>query len=228
MVLEWCFKGHDFLAAGVSIEMRDLNRLSDEALAERAQSGSRDPRARAAASVLFGRYADRVYLWALRYVREHERAMDLGQDILLSAWRNLGTYRGQAKFYTWLFAITRNRCLNALRRPPLLRDEGIEIERMAVDAPDPDRELEEKLDEQTVITLTREVLDRQEQDALYLRCFERMPIEEITVTLGIPGAAGARSVLQRARRKLRVALKEHRQREKRVGDLGSSQRRSRP
>jgi len=49
-------------------------------------------------------------------------------------------------------------------------------------------------------------LDSVEQQAIRLRCFERMPVDAITRALDIRGSAGARAVLQRARRKLRAAL----------------------
>jgi DNA-directed RNA polymerase specialized sigma24 family protein len=45
-----------------------------------------------------------------------------------------------------------------------------------------------------------------EQEALWLRCVERMPVDEITRVLGIEGSTGARAVLQSARRKLRAVL----------------------
>ena len=48
--------------------------------------------------------------------------------------------------------------------------------------------------------------DAREQEAIYLRCFERLPVDEITSLLSITGASGARGLLQSARRKLRAAL----------------------
>ena len=190
--------------------MKALDQLTDEDLVAIARRDACDPEARRAAAVLFGRYSGRVYVWALRYVHDHDRALDLSQDIFLNAWRQLVTYQGRARFFAWLFTITRNRCLNALRQPSLVRDEEVEVDLLATAQPPPDRELEDKLDAETIHTLARERLDSQEHDAIYLRCFERMPIDQITMMLGIPGAAGARTVLQRARRKLREAIDEHR------------------
>jgi DNA-directed RNA polymerase specialized sigma24 family protein len=49
-------------------------------------------------------------------------------------------------------------------------------------------------------------LEPQEQQAIWLRCVERMPVDDVTRILGVDGSSGARAVLQRARRKLRAAI----------------------
>jgi DNA-directed RNA polymerase specialized sigma24 family protein len=54
--------------------------------------------------------------------------------------------------------------------------------------------------------LLRESLSPVEQQAIWLRCFERLPVDEVTRLLGLTTASGARSVLQSAREKLRRAL----------------------
>lgn len=194
----------------------EFDSMSDEALAQVAQQATAGSQVRQAASALFARYQGRVYIWCLRYVHDHEQALDLAQDVLLSAYRNLGSFGGRARFFSWIFAIARNRSLNALRRPPLLRDEGVEPERLAGSQPGPDRVLEEKLDEEVILRLAKHRLDPLEHEALCLRAFERMPVDEITVVLRIEEASGARAVLQRARRKLRTALDDHRKRDGRI------------
>lgn len=186
--------------------MRAQEEQSDEVLARIALGDPSDPEARRAAAVLFGRYQRRVYLWCFRYCREHERALDLAQDVMLNACRSLPSFGGQGRFFSWLFAITRNRCLNALRRPPLLRDEDVDPETLRAPQTAPDDEFEEKLGEQAVLDAIRDHLDAREQEAIYLRCFERLPVDEITSLLSITGASGARGLLQSARRKLRAAL----------------------
>jgi len=44
------------------------------------------------------------------------------------------------------------------------------------------------------------------REALWLRCFEHMPVDEIGRVMRLENASGARGLLQRARRKLRAAL----------------------
>jgi RNA polymerase sigma factor (sigma-70 family) len=83
-----------------------------------------------------------------------------------------------------------------------------ELLRAALEDPGlrPDELLESKLDEENVLELIRNHLDPLEREALWLRCYEGLPVEEITRLLRIEASTGARSILQRARRKLRAAL----------------------
>jgi RNA polymerase sigma-70 factor (ECF subfamily) len=46
-------------------------------------------------------------------------AEDIAQEAFLRAWRGLGTFRGEAAFSTWLYAITRRVALEEVRRPAL-------------------------------------------------------------------------------------------------------------
>jgi RNA polymerase sigma-70 factor, ECF subfamily len=169
----------------------------------------RDPQGRAgreAASELFERYQQRVYLWCYRYVRERERALDLAQEVLASAWRALPGFRHGSRFSWWMFVITRNRCINAVQAPALLRDDNAELDRIVAPDLDPAVEYEQTQDEEGIRQLMLQHLDEQERLALWLGCFERMPVEGITKALKLTNSTGARGLLQRARRKLRAAL----------------------
>ena len=90
----------------------------------------------------------------------------------------------------------------------MLVDEGVDPDDRVSTADTPDKELEDRLAEEELLELIRRVLDPEEQQAIWLRGFEMMPVDEITKVLAITEASGARGVLQRARRKLRVAIAE--------------------
>jgi len=179
---------------------------SDEDLARLATRDPEGARGRQAAEMLFGRYTRTVYRWCYRLVPDRERARDLTQDILLSAYRHLGRFEGWGRFSAWLFVICRNRCLDALRGTAPLLDEETTPEMLADERSGPDRKLEEKEDEERLLILVRDHLSPQEQEALWLRCYEKLPVEAITRILTIQQTTGARTVLQSARRKLRAAL----------------------
>ncbi|MBU1698711.1 MAG: sigma-70 family RNA polymerase sigma factor [Candidatus Eisenbacteria bacterium] len=194
---------------------------SDEALVQIAREDPESVRSRQAASELLGRYAERVYIWCFRFVHEHERALDLSQDVLMSAYTHLESFGGQGRFFSWIFAITRNRCINAVQSPSLLRDEEVELEDLPAPHAGPEQLREEQADELVLLDLVRERLDPLEQRAIRLRCTERMPVDEITVILRIEEVSGARGVLQRARRKLRAALADRRNRNGRPEGRGT-------
>lgn len=183
---------------------------ADEELIARHAADPDGAAGRAAASTLLGRYQRRVYVWCHRYVRDPERALELAQEVLLRAYRSLGSFQGRSRFGSWLFAIARNRCLNEIAAPSLLRDEDVEPDALPSTDGTPERMLEELQDEEWLRRLLVEHLDEAERRALWLRCFERLPVEEITVILGLDNATGARGLLQRARRRLRAALEQAR------------------
>lgn len=183
----------------------DFVAFADEELVRIATQDQDPPRARAAASALFGRYQRKTYLWCMRVVRDHDRALDLAQEAQLTAWRRLSSFSHEARFSSWLFVVVRNRCLSHLRRVEIL-DDGDEGLVEIVDPVTPvDRRIEEEHEEQALLALIARELDPLEREALALRCFERLPIDTITELLGLDNATGARGLLQRARRKLKAA-----------------------
>jgi RNA polymerase sigma-70 factor (ECF subfamily) len=191
------------------VEKRDSG-VADETLVTRIQTDPGSPLAAAAATELFERYRERVYLWCVRRVRDHELALDLSQDVLVSAYRSVGTFHGRCKYSTWLFTIVHHRCLRAMRRPRLLWDDAVDLDALPSPRVGPEIDLEEQEGEEAILELMRTVLEPDEQLALWLRCFEKLPVDEITRRLGVSLATGARGVLQNARRKLRAALEQRR------------------
>jgi RNA polymerase sigma-70 factor (ECF subfamily) len=183
-----------------------LEKRADEALLEAARNSPGSGPAREAASELFARYRRRVYNWCFRYLRDHERALDMAQEVLMNAYRNLDSFRGDSAFSSWLYSIARNRCFNEQRRPAILYEGDVELDGLVGPQADPAEILARKMDEEAVLDLVRDHLEPQEQEVLWLRCFERMPIDAITDVLRIDQASGARGILQRARRRLRAAL----------------------
>jgi RNA polymerase sigma factor (sigma-70 family) len=181
------------------------NHPPDDELLRVARSDPDAARRVAAATELVTRYRDAVYLWCFRYTRDRERARDLSQDVLLSVWEKIATFEGRSKFSSWVFSVTRNRCIDASRRVDLLADEA-SPDGLVDPAPLADAVLAHDADESWLLRTIREELEPDEQKAIWLRCVERMPVDEVTRQLGVEGAAGARAVLQRARRKLRAAI----------------------
>jgi len=179
---------------------------SDARLVAEARRDPDGKRGRDAAELLLSRYRGRVYLWCYRVVRDHELALDMAQEALILAWRALPRFDERAQFSSWLFAIVRNRCLTALRPRKLSRDEAVDPDALLADGEDPLDRVAWTQEEDAVLELIRQELEPLEQEVLWLRAVERVPVDEITRMLAIPSASGARGVLQSARRKLRAKL----------------------
>jgi len=178
---------------------------SDDDLLRVAREDPDEGRRRRAAGELLRRYRDAVYWWCVRYTRDPERALDISQEVLTVAWQRIGSFEGRSRFSSWIFAITRNRCIDASRRVNVFSHDEI-----PADLPDTalpaDVRVEQDQDETRLLEMIRATLDPLEQDVVWLWSSERMRLEDITRLLKIEGVTGARAVLQRARRKLRAAL----------------------
>ena len=85
--------------------------LPDAELVRRAQGGELD-----AFEALTNRYEQRVYSLALRMLRHEHDAEDVTQQAFLSALENLGGFRGDASFATWLLRIATHAALKVIRK----------------------------------------------------------------------------------------------------------------
>ncbi len=179
---------------------------TDEELVRLACAGA-EP-SRDAAAELLRRWQGPVYAWCRRFARDPDRALDLSQDVLLAVYRSLPSFQFRAPFGAWVFTIARHRCIRAMRPVALTRDEGTDTDALAATAAGPEESAERRIEEERVLEVIREALDPLEQQVLWLRCFERVPVEELTQLLHVPGSSGARGLLQTARRKLRAALEQ--------------------
>jgi RNA polymerase sigma-70 factor (ECF subfamily) len=166
--------------------------------------GADPARRRLAATELLMRYRDAVYAWCFRYARDHDRALDLSQDVMVTAWQRMESFEGRSQFSSWLFSVARNRCIDSSRRVNIMSEE-VMLDDPTDPAPAPDEALAAEESEGMLMDLIKSELNPLEQDAVYLRYFERRSVEDIGEFLRIEGSSGARAVLQRARRKLRAA-----------------------
>ncbi len=177
---------------------------TDEELVRLACGGGAG--SREAAAALLERWQGPVYAWCRRFARDPDRAEDLAQDVLTSVYRSLGSFQFRAPFGAWVFTIARHRCIRAMRPVALLRDEGADTDELHHPAPGPDDEAERRIEDEAVRSAIHEELEPLERQALWLRCVDRVPVDEVTRLLDVGGASGARGLLQTARRKLRAAL----------------------
>ncbi len=186
----------------------DLRNASDETLAQAVKRGDRD-----AFAVLVDRHQQRVYAVAYRYTRRHEDALDVAQEALLKAYRNIGQWRPTGAFQAWLIRVTVNQAIDhrrrtrrhreALQAPPM--DQGpSEPSAPAVDETDR-RAGQREIDARVAQAL--DVLSPAQRTTFILRHYEGMTLAEIAPVLGC-SVGSVKVHLFRALRKLRGELSD--------------------
>ncbi|MFI5192722.1 MAG: RNA polymerase sigma factor [Chitinophagales bacterium] len=73
----------------------------------------------AAFSLVVERYQNYVFSLVLRLIENREDAEEVAQDVFVKTYRSLADFRGESKFSTWLFTITRTTCISFLRKKKL-------------------------------------------------------------------------------------------------------------
>jgi RNA polymerase sigma-70 factor (ECF subfamily) len=96
---------------GTADARRAAQQVDDNALIIRAQQGDR-----AAFESLVQRYDREVLRLALNMLHSQEDARDVYQEAFLKVYRNLHKFRLDSSFYTWLYRIVTNACLDHLRK----------------------------------------------------------------------------------------------------------------
>lgn len=65
---------------------------------------------------LVKRYMKQAYYVALSILGSHEEALDASQEAFVKAYRAIGSFDTEKKFYTWYYRILKNHCLNMIRK----------------------------------------------------------------------------------------------------------------
>ncbi len=144
----------------------------------------------------------RVYSVALHYLRDGEEAKDIAQDVFVRVYRNLDSFENrEGNFLPWILSLTRNACIDRLRRMkvrPFVPAQPIE------DGPEtPD---ERPTPEQAAITaregrLVRRAIARLNDDhreMILLREIQGLELRQISEMLTLPiGTVKSRSMRAR-------------------------------
>ena len=185
----------------------------DREVIERARSGDHD-----AFRVLVERYQGRVYRLAVRVLRDEEQARDAVQDAFLKVYRSLDRFEGRSSFYTWLYRLVLNVCLDLRRRdrPDRRVDWSEERWEQASEeaagpdalsgspAPGPGLAME-RAELRSAIRDAIQTLPDDARQTLLLREVDGLSYAEIAEVLGVPRGT-VMSRLHYARRRLRRVL----------------------
>jgi RNA polymerase sigma-70 factor (ECF subfamily) len=193
-----------------------LSAAEDRTLIERAQAGDRP-----AFELLVQHYDRQVLRLALNVLGNAEDARDVYQEAFLKIYRNLHRFRFECAFYTWVYRIVTNVCLDHLRRrhshpedqPPLPRTVSAE-ERRDGDFfdhqaetrahSDPERQvLGQEIGRKVEVALL--ALTPRERMVFEMRHYQGMKLRAIGDALGTTEET-VKNSLFRATRKLRTQL----------------------
>jgi RNA polymerase sigma-70 factor (ECF subfamily) len=198
------------------MDARQQQRAEDDELIRAAQKGDRQ-----AFDALVRRYDRSVLRLALHVLGNEQDAQDVHQEAFLKAYRYLSNFRFECSFYTWLYRIVTNLCLDQLRRRKSRREDpataldgaGDEIDLLAnlSDArasSNPARELERKTMSAAIQNALDELTPR-ERTVFELKHYQGLKLRTIGEMLSTTEET-AKNTLFRATRKLRAKLADAR------------------
>jgi RNA polymerase sigma-70 factor, ECF subfamily len=192
------------------------NDIPDAELVRQAKAGSL-----AALEALASRHEQPVYALAMRLLRNPHDAEDVTQQTFLAVLEDLGGFREESSFATWIHRIATHAALKIIRRrkgwetTPLAGEVGGEETYASVPHPEFIAEWRENPEQLAQRSETRQLieeaiaqLDEKHRLVFLLRDVEGMSIEETAQELGL-SVANVKVRLLRARLQLREQLTQH-------------------
>jgi RNA polymerase sigma-70 factor, ECF subfamily len=187
--------------------------IPDAELVRRAQAGDLD-----AFEALTARHEQRVYSLAMRMLRHEQDAEDVTQQTFLSALENLGGFRGEASFSTWLLRIASHAALKVIRKRKGLHtvslEDATEGSEHVDSVPHPEfiadwrqspEQLVKRNETRRLLDEALHTLDEKHRVVFLLRDVEGLSIKETAEALGL-SEANTKVRLLRARLQLREEL----------------------
>jgi len=195
-----------------ALEEKAQQRMEDAEFIRQAQRGERE-----AFDALVRRYDQQVLRLALHLLGNEQDAQDVHQEAFLKAYRHLNNFRFECSFYTWMYRIVTNLCLDQMRRRKSRREEqatgvdasGEERDLLATVSDErammnPARELERKR-LGTQIAAALDTLTPRERMVFELKHYQGLRLRTIGEMLSTTEET-AKNTLFRATRKLRLQL----------------------
>lgn len=183
----------------------DLDTLTDEELIERARQaapGTSDTYL----SALYKRYQAKVAAWCLRICNDRDEAADVAQEVFLRVHERIASFRGDSRFSTWLYTVTRSVAINRgvaarRRQTEALDDESVP------EPVEPSPGAEREMEKGQILAAFRQAMERDleplEAKVLYLHFADGMPLAAITDLLELDNKSGAKAYIVSGGRKLK-------------------------
>ena len=176
--------------------------ISDADCVRRIQHGEVD-----AFEVLVRRHEKTIFNLVYRMLGDYDDAIEVSQEVFLSAYRAIGQFRGDANFSTWLYRIALNHATTQRRSNNSRQHRTAPIEDMELirdSQPGPAETLEKK-EMQERVQLALNKLSPEDAAVILLRDLQDVPYDEVARLLEIP-VGTVKSRLHRARQALKSLL----------------------
>ncbi|MBK7075505.1 MAG: sigma-70 family RNA polymerase sigma factor [Myxococcales bacterium] len=166
---------------------------------------------------LVSEHRDRVYNLTYRMLGNRAEAEDVAQEVFITVFKTIDSFREEAKFSTWLYRVAVNHCKNRIkylaRRHDRSKDELDENAGAVAEAgpPGPMRRPDRAVEGAQMEVVLQEAinsLDEEHRAVVILREIEDLSIEEICEITGLPDGT-VKSRLHRARLALRKKITRH-------------------
>jgi len=158
-------------------------------------------------SFLYEQYADKVYNTAISYSKNVQDAEEITQDVFVKVFRNAASFKGNSSLNTWIYRITTNTSLNYLKKVKQLSSTQLDVADMkSIDFNHPGVLLENK-ENAAALYKVMDYLPDSQRTAFILSYIEHLPRQEVASIMETTLKA-VESLLQRAKRKMRVELEK--------------------
>lgn len=165
---------------------------------------------RNAFAYLVDKYKAMVYSLAIRLVKDKEEAEEVSQDAFMKAYQSLTSFKGNAKFSSWLYRIVYNTAISKLRKQPAGRislDETNIPDTLYTESKKTYETLSEG-ERKKYLEKALDSLDRDEKMFVILYYYEERDLDEIATIAGLT-KTNTKVKLYRARKKMLTVLQSY-------------------
>lgn len=169
---------------------------------------------------LIGQYGKKIYALCLHLLKNPEEAYDAAQEVCIKIWKQLGTFKGNAKLSTWIYRMTTNQCLDILRKNKrkgqensLFLDEETGEEEKLIDQAAIWQDVSSHIEQNELREVLKQGIGELKEDyqaVIVLRDIEQRSYEEIASILEL-SLGTVKSRLSRARNALKKILEQNKE-----------------
>lgn len=158
---------------------------------------------------LVEKHKSMVYTICLKIVRKPEDAEELAQDVFLKVYEKLDSFRGDARFSTWLYRIAYNAAISKTRKRRLEIEalDDFTISNYSVDEVKEEIQALDAEEQQALLKEAMETLSDDDYLIIQLFYLKELPVKEISTITGL-SQANIKVKLHRIRKKLYSSMKE--------------------